>query len=69
MILKSETPIGENETSAELFDRLTEIGADLLLTTLEQIEGGTAPRIPQDDSQSCYACLLYTSELIKGVLS
>lgn len=58
MILKSETPIGENETSAELFDRLTEIGADLLLTTLEQIKAGTAPRIPQDDSQSCYAPML-----------
>ena len=47
MILKEETEIGENETTGELWDRLAQIGANLLVKTLEQIENGTAPRIPQ----------------------
>ena len=38
MILKKETPIGENETYGELHDRLKEIGAQALLETLDLIE-------------------------------
>ena len=37
MLLKCETEIGENETAAELFDRLADMGAELLLTTLEKL--------------------------------
>lgn len=48
MILKEETEIGENETTGELWDRLAQIGAKLLVKTLEQVENGTAPRIPQE---------------------
>ena len=51
MILKKETPIGENETYGELHDRLKEIGAQALLETLDLIEEGRAPRVKQDDSQ------------------
>ena len=47
MILKEETEIGENETTGELWDRLAQIGAKLLVKTLEQVENGTAPRITQ----------------------
>lgn len=49
MILKQEVEIGENETTGELWDRLSIIGADLLVKTLKQIEEGTAPRIKQSD--------------------
>lgn len=58
MILKAETEIGENETAGELYDRLAQLGAGLLLDTLRQIEAGTAPRVPQDDAQSSYAPML-----------
>lgn len=58
MILKEETEIGADETSSELYDRLAQIGAGLLLDTLDQIEAGTAPRTPQDDALSCYAPML-----------
>lgn len=34
MLLKQETPIGENETASELHDRLSAIGASVLLDTL-----------------------------------
>ena len=47
IILKEEVTIDEDETSGELWDRLSKIGADLLVETLEQIENGTAPREKQ----------------------
>ena len=47
MILKQEVEIGEDETTGELWDRLSKIGARLLVETLEKVEAGTAPRIPQ----------------------
>lgn len=49
MILKKEIAIGENETTGELWERLAKIGAELLVETLQKIEDGTAPRIPQGE--------------------
>lgn len=49
MILKKEVEIGENETTGELWDRLSKIGADLLVKTLKEIENGTAPREKQSN--------------------
>lgn len=49
MILKKETEIGDDETTGELWDRLSKIGAELLVETLKKIEEDTAPRIPQGD--------------------
>ncbi len=48
MILKSEVEIGEDETTGELWDRLSKIGAELLVETLKQIKEGKAPRIKQE---------------------
>ena len=47
IILQTEIDIYENETSGELWDRLSKIGADLLIETLEKIENGSAQRIKQ----------------------
>ena len=49
MILKQEVEIGDNETTGELWDRLSKIGSELLVKTLEQVEAGTAPREKQGD--------------------
>lgn len=49
IILKETVDIGENETTGELWDRLSKIGAKLLVETIKQIEDGTAPRIPQGE--------------------
>lgn len=49
MILKEEVEIGDNETTGELWERLSEIGGNLLVETLKQIENGTAPREKQGD--------------------
>lgn len=58
IIYSAETQIGEYETSGELYDRLKEIGADLLIKTLRDIEAGTAPRTPQDHSQATFVSML-----------
>ena len=49
MILKEKVQIGEDETTGELWDRLSKIGAKLLVETLKQIEEGTAPREKQSE--------------------
>ena len=52
MILKEEVSIGEDETTGELWDKLSEVGAKLLVKTLKQIEDGTATRLPQGEDFS-----------------
>ena len=47
MILKEEVAIGENETTGELWERLSYVGANLLVKTLKLIEEGRAPREKQ----------------------
>lgn len=48
--LKAETPIGEMETAGELTERLSHMGAALLIETLHHIEKGDCPRIKQDEA-------------------
>ena len=52
MILKQEVEIGEDETTGELWDKLSKIGGELLVETLKQIENGTAPREKQGEDFS-----------------
>ena len=58
MIFRAETEIGPDETSGELHDRLAEIGADLLVKTIDAIERDIAPRTPQEESQVSWAPML-----------
>ena len=47
IILTQKVEIDDDETTGELWDRLSKIGAKLLVETLKQIESGTNPRIKQ----------------------
>ena len=47
MILKQEVEIDEDETTGELWNRLSKVGANLLVKTLKQIEEGTVTREKQ----------------------
>ena len=58
IIYTAETEIGEYETSGELFDRLKDMGAELLVKTLRDIDAGIAPRAPQDHSKASYVTML-----------
>lgn len=50
VLAQVKTPIGPEETAGELFERLSGMGRDLLLETLEAIEAGTAVPREQDHS-------------------
>ena len=52
MILKETVTIGEDETTGELWSRLSKIGGELLVKTIEQIESGNALREPQGNNFS-----------------
>lgn len=55
MLLWQATPIGPEETAGSLHDRLSHLGAELLVQALGGIAAGTAPRLPQDHSRATYA--------------
>ena len=49
IILQEKVEIGEDETTGELWDRLSNVGAKLLVETVKKIEEGIAPRIKQPE--------------------
>ena len=58
MLLKNVVSIGENTTTAELYDELKETGAPLLIETLEKLFKGEITPKKQGESQTCYAGML-----------
>lgn len=58
MLLKASCAIAPHETAMPLWDRLSQMGASLLLETLEAIEAGTLRGEPQDSEQASYAPIL-----------
>lgn len=50
--------IGEEETAEELFERLSSISADLMLSTLEKLEKGEIDPKKQDESKATYAPII-----------
>ena len=58
MILKAQEKIRDDDTYGSLYDRLSVIGADLLIKTLELIESGEAQRTPQNDAEATAAPMI-----------
>ncbi|MBR1482682.1 MAG: methionyl-tRNA formyltransferase [Ruminococcus sp.] len=58
ILMTAETPIGQNETSGELFDRLAVLGGELILTTLKQLQRGELTPKKQDDALATYTTKL-----------
>lgn len=58
ILLVEKTKIGENETSGDLYERLTVLGAGVLIKTLEAIKNNSLNPQKQDDSKSSYAKML-----------
>ena len=63
IILQQKTEIGEDETTGELWNRLSKIGAELLVRTISQIENGTAPRVKQPEN--CTIAPMIEKEMAK----
>ena len=58
ILLLEKTPIGKNETAAELHDRLSTMGAQTLLATLDKLKAGTLTPVAQDPDKATYAPML-----------
>ncbi len=54
----AETPIGAEETAGELFDRLSALGAELLVSTLDKWERGGLTPVPQEESLATHAPII-----------
>ena len=58
MLMREETEIGPEETALELGPRLAEMGAELLLRTLAELEDGSLIGEPQDNELATLAPIL-----------
>ena len=52
ILMTKEFVIPENMNAGELFDTLSEMGAEVLTETIEAVKNGTLNPVKQDDSQS-----------------
>ena len=55
MLLKDTVTLDPKETGDSLHDKLSMMGGPLLLRTIDQLENGSAVRIPQCEEESTYA--------------
>lgn len=55
IIDRAEVCVDADETGGSLFDKLSDVGAALILETLEKLESGVAPRTPQNNDEATYA--------------
>lgn len=54
MLLQKSVPLSEKDTGGSLFDKLSVIGAKLLVETLKGLEEGTIQRIPQEHAKATH---------------
>ena len=58
ILAQRATPIPMEENAAQLFERLAQMGAELLVETVAQIGAGAVTPVPQDESGSSHAPML-----------
>lgn len=58
IIAQTVTPVGPDETAPELYTRLADLGAKLLVSVVSDLAAGTASRTPQDHSKATLAPML-----------
>lgn len=58
MLLKETVKIDDLETSGELHDKLSKVGASLLVKTLKKLERGNLIRLKQDDAIASYSPMI-----------
>ena len=55
ILLQEEIEINDDMTAGQLHDRMSVLGAELLIKTIRKIEEGTIERIPQNESEVTFA--------------
>lgn len=58
VLLQEKTPIRPGETAGSLGERLSYLGAEVLIKTLDRLVAGTLQAVPQDPTLASYAPLL-----------
>ncbi len=58
IILQRSLTITPEETGGSLFDKMADLGADLLMEALVKIEDGSAVRIPQEEDKATYVKMI-----------
>lgn len=58
MLIKRALAIGADETAGALHDRLSALGAEVLLETVDGIRAGTLQPEVQNDAETCYAAMI-----------
>ncbi len=62
ILMINKTPVHPDDTAADIHDRLSAIGADLIISTLEGLLNKTVTPVPQDHSKATYAPMLSKKE-------
>ncbi len=57
-----EVEIGEKQTCGELFEVLSQVGADMILEVIDDIEKGRAEFIRQNDEEATYTKIIHKSD-------
>lgn len=58
IIMTEEVVLAEDETAGSLHDKLAEIGGPLLLSAMDALETGRAPRIRQNEEEATHVTML-----------
>ena len=58
ILAQAKTPIDINENASQLFGRLAEMGADLLVDTVAALEAETVKPVPQEEALATHAPML-----------
>ena len=64
LLYRAKTNIGENETVGELYHRLKDFGADLMLKSVQAIEKGDYTLQAQDNSEVCHAPKIFHKDCL-----
>ena len=58
MLLSDRIPIEDTDTADSLHDKLSDMGANLIVTALEKLEKGELKRTPQPEGPLFYASMI-----------
>lgn len=62
IIAQQKTPIGENETTGDVYARLEKMGSELLLEAIQKIDSGSYELMEQDDALATPAPKLFRDD-------
>lgn len=62
ILLTRTIPVGEDDTSGDLFEKLSELGGEALVEAVRLVESGSAHFTPQNEAEATYAPKLSREE-------